>query len=83
MKLSWPLYYSGKLRSEVYYSIQSSWNFYRKQAYAEAMMPNDDQMTSIKNEWLKLVPEIDEELTFNSNIGKQQKLWNNYYGRIY
>ena len=83
MKLSWPDYYSGKLRSEVYYGIKTSWNFYRKQAYAEAMMPNDDQMTSIKNEWLKLVPEIDEELTFNSNIGKQQKLWNDYYGRIY
>jgi len=46
-------------------------------------MPNEDQMTSIKNEWLKLVPEIDEEDTFNSNIGREQRIWSNYYGRIY
>jgi len=38
-------------------------------------------MISIKNEWLKLVPEINEEDTFFSNIGQRQHIYNNYHGR--
>jgi len=83
MKLKYPEYLSGKMNINIYYDVRRSWNFYRQQAYGEAMMPNEDQMTSIKNEWLKLYPEIDEENAYDSNIGREQKLWNNYYGRIY
>lgn len=83
MKLSWPKYYDGSLRSEVYFMIKNSWNYYRKQAYGEAMMPNEGQMESIKNEWLKLVPEINNEQNFGSTIGQQQRMYSNYYGRLY
>lgn len=81
MKLKYPEYLRGTLNREIYYDIRRSWNFYRNQAYAEAIMPDEDQMISIKNEWLKLVPEINEEDTFFSNIGQRQHIYNNYHGR--
>ena len=82
-KLKYPEYLSGKLNREIYYDIKRSWNFYRKQAYAEALMPDEGQMTSIKNTWLQLFPEIDSERTFYSGVGNQQHIYNNYYGRVY
>lgn len=83
MKLKYPDYMSGRLNREVYYDIKRSWNFYRKQAYAEAIMPTADEMTSIKNIWNRLVPEYDAEKTFFSNTGQSEHVYNDYYGRIY
>lgn len=82
-KLKQPEFISGKITEGRYYYIQNRWNFYRNQAYAEAMMPGEGEMISIKNNWLKLFPEIDEEKTFYSATGEQQQLYNNYYGRVY
>jgi len=47
-----------------YSYIQRQWNYYRDKAYAEAMMPNEGEMLSIKNEWTKLIPDwsADENL---------------------
>jgi hypothetical protein len=46
MKLTFPKFLKGKLggrsvrdNRQVYTYIQQQWNFYRNQAYAEAMMP--------------------------------------------
>ena len=83
MKLKYPEYLRGTLHREIYYDMQRSWNFYRNQAYAEALMPNEGMMESIKNQWLKMFPEINEEYTFYSGVGEQQKIYNTNYGRIY
>lgn len=83
MKLKYPEYLNGKLRREIYYDIQNSWNFYRKQAYAEALMPSEDEMISIKNMWHRLVPDYDSDKTFYSTTGQYEHVYNNYYGRIY
>lgn len=83
MKLKYPEYLSGRMNREIYYDIKRSWNFYRKQAFAEAMMPTEGDMISIKNQWLKLVPDVVAEQTFNSSNGNIEKIYNNYYGRIY
>ena len=85
MKLSFPKFMDGTLggRSRnstgVYSYIQQSWNFYRKQAYAEAMMPTEDNMRSIKNEWNKILPEFDSDDTFFEHIGDKQSIYNDYY----
>ena len=85
MKLSFPKFMDGTLggRSRnstgVYNYIQQSWNFYRKQAYAEAMMPTEDNMRSIKNEWNKILPEFDSDDTFFEHIGDKQSIYNDYY----
>ena len=76
MKLTYPEWKMGRVRDAVYYDAKSSWNFYRKQAYATALMPNTDQLESIKNAWLRLVPEIDEHSTFFSHLNDKQVIYN-------
>lgn len=86
MKLNFSKYLKGKLggrgvnnNGAVYSYLQQQWNFYRNQAYAEAMMPTADDMQNIKRDWNKLIPDWDGDETFFRNIGKQQSLYNDYY----
>lgn len=86
MKLSFSKYLKGKLGGKgvnnngaVYSYLQQQWNFYRNQAYAEAMMPTADDMQNIKRDWNKLIPDWDGDETFFKNIGKQQSVYNDYY----
>lgn len=91
MKLTFPKFMSGKLggnskyaqkyASQSYFYTQQQWNFYRNQAYAEAMMPTADDMQNIKNDWNKLIPDWDGDDTFFKNIGKEEITYNDYrYG---
>jgi len=76
MKLTYPEWKMGRVRDAVYYDAKSSWNFYRKQAYASALMPNVDQLEAIKNAWVRLIPEIDEHTTFFSHLNDRQIIYN-------
>ncbi len=86
MKLTFPKFMSGKLggrgvnsAANVYYYTQQQWNFYRNQAYADAMMPTADDMQNIKNDWNKLIPDWDAHDTFFKDINKEQLTYNDYY----
>lgn len=86
MKLCFPKFMSGKLggrgvnsSGNVYFYTQQQWNFYRNQAYAEAMMPTADDMENIKNDWNKLVPEWDNRDTFFKHQGEEQSIYTDYY----
>ena len=90
MKLTFPKFMSGKLTTDsskysqkyaqqTYFYTQSQWNFYRNQAYAEAMMPTADDMQNIKNDWNKLIPDWDGDDTFFKHINKEQLTYNDYY----
>lgn len=76
MKLKYPEYLNGRMNREIYYDIRRSWNFYCKQAYAEALMPNEDGLESIKNTWNKIVPEYNDHNTFYSHTGSRQLIYN-------
>jgi hypothetical protein len=76
MKLMYPKWVAGQVRDAVYYDAKSSWNYYRKQAYGNAMMPNADQLETIKNVWLRLIPEINSNKNFHSMIGEQEFIYN-------
>lgn len=76
MKLLYPRRLRGQIDTRTYYDIQNSYNFYRKQAYAEAMMPGVDELESIKNDWHKLYVEFDDHDTFFSTTGEEQELYN-------
>lgn len=75
-KILYAKWIKGQLSNEIYYSIKRSWNFYRKQAYAEAMLPGPDEIESIKNDWHKLYIEFDDHDTFFENTGDEQILYN-------
>jgi hypothetical protein len=76
MKLKYPEYLSGKMQRQIYYDIRNSWNFYCKQAYGESLMPNQDEMENIKDEWNKLMPEMNSNIDFYSSVGKRQNIKN-------
>lgn len=76
MKMSYPKYLKGQLNQNIYYDMKSSWNFYRKQAYAEAMMPTVDELESIKNVWHKPYTEFRDHDTFFETTGDEQILYN-------
>lgn len=76
MKLSYPKYLKGQLTQNIYYDMKNSWNFYRRQAYAEAMMPGVDELQSIQNSWNRLYPELDEHATFFEHVGDEQHIYN-------
>ena len=65
----------GQIRDAVYYDARRSWNFYCKQAYGNAMMPDAGMLESIKNAWLRLVPDINSGSIFHSALGEQQKIY--------
>lgn len=75
-KLMYPEYLKRKIDRQSYYDMKTSWNFYCKQAYGEAMMPTVDDMETIKNTWLKLYPEINEHDTFFETTGEEQIIYN-------
>lgn len=76
MKLMYPKKLKGQISQNDYYDIRNSWNYYRKQAYAEAMMPTVDDLETISNMWTKLYPEINDHSTFFSTTGDQQRIYN-------
>ena len=85
MKLNFPKFLNGQLGGKyrfnfnTYSYIQNQWQFYRNQAYAEAMMPNEGEMRSIKNEWNKLIPDYDSDDTSFKSLGTKQVNFNDYY----
>ena len=90
MKLTFPKFMMGKLSntnskyaakyaSQTYFYTQQQWNFYRNQAYAEAMMPTAGDMENIKNEWNRLLPEMDFDKQFFKDISEEQTIYNDYY----
>lgn len=77
MKLLYPKRLSGTISDRIYYDAQNSWNFYRKNAYSEAMMPSSvDDMATISNTWNKLYPEVNDEYLFMSTTGEEQNIFN-------
>lgn len=75
MKLLYPQWKQGSVRDQVYYDARRSWNYNCKKAYGNALMPNIDQLESIKNGWLRLVPEINEHATGFSTLGERQIIY--------
>lgn len=76
MKIKFPEWMEGRVRDAVYYRIENKWNYYCKQAYGNAMMPNVDQLESIKNTWVRLIPNINANKTYYANIGQQEVIYN-------
>ena len=76
MKLMYPKKLKGQISQGDYYDIRNSYNFYRKQAYAEAMMPTVDDLETISNIYTKLYPEINDHSMFFSTSEDEQNIYN-------
>lgn len=58
VKLYYPDWVSGKIRDRVFEHAESKWRFFSQQAYAEGIMPDIAQLESMKDQWLRLIPDI-------------------------
>ena len=79
MKMMYPKYLKGELNQNQYSDLRRSWAYYRQQAYAEAMSPDEGDMASLINDWNKLYPEINERKNFYSTLGQEQVIYNQSY----
>ena len=83
MKLLYPGWKNGQVRDSVYLDARRCWSYYCKQAYGNALMPDQGSLASIKNTWLSLMPRIDTDDAF-STLGEEQTIYNKsnrYYVR--
>lgn len=76
MKYMYPKKLRGEMNRNDYDEIKNSWNFYRKQAYAELLMPNLDEMETLKGTWNRLMPELYDHSTFYSVTGNEPIIYN-------
>ena len=76
MKLLYIDYFTGRKPQHIYYDAKRSWNFYRQQAYAECLMPNENEIENIKNTWHTLMPESESYSTYFSTTGDKQNIYN-------
>lgn len=76
VKLLYPEWAEGRVRDRVYEHAESKWRFYCKQAYGNAMMPTGDgELESIKNNWLSLIPKINEFDSLFTAMGDKQQIY--------
>ena len=75
MKLLYADWRQGLVRDRVYEHAEFKWYFYKNQAYGSLMMPNVDQMESIKNNWLSLIPNISEFNNLFVTLGQTKQVY--------
>lgn len=76
MKQLYPQWKNGKVRDAVYMHAKNEWGSKRLGAKGELMMPSGDELKSVMNSWLRLMPNINQDKTFFKYIGAQQQLYN-------
>lgn len=75
MKVKYMQWAEGRIRDAIYYHAEQKWNFYVKQAYGKAMMPATlDEMESLKNIWVRLIPLVNGADSFYKYIDEQESI---------
>lgn len=64
---------AGRLPQGAYIESKQDWQWYVGQARASALMPNVDKMEAIKNQWVKLKPNMNANRNFYSNLSTPQR----------
>lgn len=82
MKLLYIKYVKGEVNRQLWIDAKTSWNFYRRQAYSESLLPNQNDMSGIEKTWNRLVPELNADSTFLSTISDPEQIYNQDYGYV-
>tara|TARA_R100001126_G_C4856951_1_gene165208 strand:+ start:154 stop:1071 length:918 start_codon:yes stop_codon:yes gene_type:complete len=67
MKIDYIAWRKGELRSDIFQHSEQEWQWYVGQAGNKAKMPSIDQLEGIKNQVMRLLPNINAHETFFSN----------------
>jgi len=72
MKIDYIAWRRGQLQPAVYEHSQQEWMWYVGQAGNKAKMPNIDQLEAIKNQTMRLLPNINAHETFFKSLGSPE-----------
>lgn len=61
-----------------YADAEQRWLKYCSQARSKADIPSYDQMESLKNRWVRLIPQINSSRDFFKGLGDEERLLRNY-----
>ena len=75
MKLKYPDYLAGKF--PLYREVEVDWHRYCAQARGNATMPTLDDMESIKNQWVQLLPQMNRHRRFFNNLNDRERIAGN------
>jgi len=74
MKMMYIEYLRGNINSTIYLDMENKWHWYCKQARATSNMPDLGMLESIKNQWVRLIPNINQFDTFFNDLNSQEQL---------
>jgi len=72
-KIDYKLWRSNKVTQGVYEKTVQEQVWYLGAAQTSIAMPSVDEMTNIKNNWLRLIPKINQEQDFFATLGVQEQ----------
>jgi hypothetical protein len=58
----------------IYAEMKDEWHWYAAQARASGNMPNVDQLESIKNGWVRLIPRISSHRNLFLDINERERI---------
>lgn len=74
MKLYFADYLTGKINPNIYRDMENEWHRYCMQARANANMPDLQQLESIKEMWVRLIPDIRQGGAFFKDLNYRERL---------
>ena len=63
MKMLYPLWRNGHVRDAIYAHAESEWKKKKMAAYSNISMPSHDELMTIQNTWVRLIPKMNEHST--------------------
>tara|TARA_Y100000004_G_scaffold195443_1_gene262466 strand:- start:6422 stop:7321 length:900 start_codon:yes stop_codon:yes gene_type:complete len=72
MKIDYIAWRRGELRSDIFQHSEQEWQWYVGQAGNKAKMPNIDQLEFIKNQTMRLLPNVNSHETFFRTQGSPE-----------
>ncbi len=76
MKLLYPKWIKGQIRPEAYLEAKRNWGLYKNKAHAQLMYPSIDEMESLKNQSLTLMPDVNAHSNQMAHLSEQEQYYN-------
>ena len=80
-KIDYKLWRAGKISSDIYAKTEQEQLWYLGAAQSAGTIPNADRLESIKNNWLRLIPQINQHSDYFKSFGIQEQRINHSAGR--
>ena len=77
MRLKYPEFLAGTYNANIYMKLEKDWHKYCAQARGNANMPTIDELESIKNQWVRLMPQMQKHKDFFKTLNSGERIAGN------